>query len=221
MFRNRTYILLLFAFFAGCSKEQGNRSAVELPPGSLPGVYSGMFPCEGCAGIPTTLWLRSDGRFFFLQGYPADAGSEVDDVYSLGRWIWNTDTDAVELRGAGPLRVFSRPGSDVLIMRTASDLEHRLVRDPAAPEFSRTTRLSGMTQILGNGASFRECQTGLEAPVGKGGDFSRFWHQVRSVGRLSEPVYVELEGRFTWARDGAPKSVTIQRFITVRADAAC
>jgi NlpE C-terminal OB domain len=81
--------------------------------------------------------------------------------------------------------------------------------------------LFGTMQILGNDAAFTECLTGLEAPVDKGGDFPRFWRQVRSVGRLSEPVYVELEGRFTWAEDGAPRSMRIERFVTIRANAGC
>lgn len=221
MFRNRIPSVLLFALAAGCGDEHGNQSATDIPPASLPGVYSGIFPCDGCAGIPTTLWLRSDGRFFFRQSYPSDETNSADYVYSLGRWSLGTGHDAVELRGSGPVRAFSRPSRDVLIMRTMSDREHRLTRVPDAPEFSAAMRLSGMTQILGSDVSFTECLTGFEVPVSKGGDFPRFWHQVRSVGQSSEPVYVELEGRFAWAGDGAPQSVRIQRFITVRADAAC
>lgn len=158
---------------------------------------------------------------FFRQIYLSDATSTVDDVYSLGRWNVSADHGAIELKGAGPARVLSRPDRDVLIMRTSSDQEHRLTRDPGAPEFSATMRLSGMTQILGGDVSFTECLTGLEAPVIEGGDFPSFRHQVRSVGRLREPVYVEFEGRFDWTDDGAPQSVTIQRFITVRAETGC
>ena len=221
MFRKRIASVLLLALVAGCGSEHDNRSATALPPESLPGVYSGIFPCDGCAGIPTTLWLRPDGRFFFRQRYPVDAMSATDDVYSLGRWDPSTGNDAIELRGAGPVRVFSRPDRDVLLMRSNSEREHRLTRDPGAPEFTATMRLSGMTRILGNDVSFTECLTGFEAPVRKSGDYPRFWHQVRSVGRSREPLYVELEGRFTWASDGAPQSLVIHRFFTVRADAAC
>jgi uncharacterized lipoprotein NlpE involved in copper resistance len=221
MFRAPIQSLLLLALVAGCGNEDGNRSAVNLAPESLPGAYSGTFPCDGCAGIPTTLWLRSDGRFFFRQSYQSDAASTVDDVYSLGRWNLSADRGAIELRGAGPVRVFLRPDRDALIMRTASDQEHRLTRDPGASEFSATMRLSGMTRKLGNDVTFTECLTGLHAPVSKGGDFPSLWHQVRSVGGLREPVYVEFDGRFTWDGDGAPQFVRIQKFVTVRADATC
>jgi uncharacterized lipoprotein NlpE involved in copper resistance len=221
MSRTWTVSVLLLALFAGCSNEQDSRPVVALPPASLPGVYHGIFPCDGCAGIPTTLWLRPDGRFFFRQRYPLEATGSVDDVYSLGRWDWSADEGVVELIGAGPVRAFSRPDRDVLILRTMSGHQHRLNRDPAAPEFTASMRLSGMTQMLGDDVVFTECLTGLEAPIRKGGDFPRFHHQVRSVNRLREPVPVEIEGRFTWADDGAPQSVSIERFITIRDDEAC
>lgn len=31
----------------------------------------------------------------------------------------------------------------------------------------------------------------------------------------------DLEGRFSWAHDGAPKSLTIERFLTVKTEGAC
>jgi hypothetical protein len=129
--------------------------------------------------------------------------------------------DAIELRGSGPVRRFSRPSRDALIMRTSSDREHRLTRDPEALEFTATMRLSGTTRLLGDDVVFAECLTGLEAPISKASDFQRFRHQVRSVGRSGTPVTIEFEGNFTWADDGSPRSVVIQRFITVRADATC
>jgi len=145
----------------------------------------------------------------------------AENVYSLGRWDLSFDHETVELKGSGPVRAFSRLDSDVLVMRTSSDYEYRLTRDLEAPEFSATMRLLGTMQMRGNDVTFTECLTGLEAPVSTGGDFARFWRQVRTVGRLSEPVYVELEGRFTWAGDGAPQSIRIQKFVTVRDNATC
>jgi hypothetical protein len=32
---------------------------------------------------------------------------------------------------------------------------------------------------------------------------------------------VELEGRFTWAADGTPASVYIERFVTIRDEGGC
>jgi len=221
MSSNRLLILLAIVPLVGCSDDQGSRPAANLPPASLPGVYSGDFPCDDCPGIATTLWLRSDGRFFFGQRYAADDAREAMDAYSLGRWSSIVDDRTIELRGAGPARIFTRLERDTLVMRTASDLEHRLTRDAAAPEFSATVRLLGMMRQPGERMLFTECLSGLIAPVSRGGDFARFWHQYRLTGRSSKPVLVELEGRYSWSEDGTVKSLTIERFITVKASGAC
>jgi hypothetical protein len=206
---------------AGCSDDVDRDSPVEIPKASLPGVYAGVFPCEGCPGIASTLWLRSDHRYFFRQRYAADDVREAMDAYSLGRWDLVTLDRTIELRGAGPPRRFFRLDRDTLIMRTDSDLEHRLVRDPKAPEFLATIRLAGTMRMLGDSVSFTECLTGLVAPVSNGGDFAGFRHQYRSAGRSSEPTFVELEGRFSWSGNGTLKLLTIERFITVKVNGAC
>lgn len=218
---NRLAILLVIALVGGCGDDRNSDPSTELPEASLPGVYVGVFPCEGCAGITATLWLRADGRFFFRQQYPADDTTEAMDAYNLGRWSLITDDRAIELRGAGPRRTFMRMDRDTLLMRTDSDLEHRLTRDPTKTNISATIRMVGMMRMLGESASFTECLTGFVAPVRKGGEFARFRHQNRSAGGRSEPTYVELEGRFSWSADGTLKSLTIERFVTVRADGGC
>jgi len=143
------------------------------------------------------------------------------DAYSLGRWSSIADERTIELRGAGPRRSFMRVDRDTLVMRTDSDLEHRLTRDPAMTDFSATIRMEGVMRMRGDSASFTECLTGFVAPVSKGGDFARFRHQYRSADRRSETIFVELEGRFYWSGDGSVKSLTIERFITVKANGAC
>jgi len=218
---HRLAILFAIAMVGGCSDDRDSDSSAELPEASLPGVYAGVFPCDGCPGIMATLWLRKDGRFFIRQRYPADNAREGMDAYNLGRWSFIADDRAIELRGAGPRRTFMRMDRDTLLMQTDSDLEHRLTRDPTRPDFSATIRMAGMMRMSGDSASFTECLTGFVAPVSKGGDFARFRHQYRSAGGRSELTYVELEGRFSWSDDGSPKSLTIERFITVKANGAC
>jgi hypothetical protein len=165
--------------------------------------------------------VRSDGRYFFRQRYPSDDAHEATDAYSLGRWSSIADERAIELRGAGPRRTFVRLDQDTLLMETDSDLEYRLTRDPGITDFSAAIRMLGTMRMLGDSASFTECLTGFVAPVSKGGDFARFRHQYRSAGGRSKPTYVELEGRFSWSGDGTLKLLTIERFITIKADGAC
>lgn len=217
----RSLIFLIIVLIGGCTEDQDLERPDEIPLASLPGVYSGVFPCADCPGIRTTLWIRGDGRFFIEQEYPESDGREEMVAYNLGRWSWFADDQVLVLQGAGPSRTFTRPDADVLIMRTESDLEHRLNRDPAAPDFSAAIRMSGMMQLIADGAFFTECLTGLVVPVSRRGDYSRFVHQYRSVAGRGEQTYVELDGRFSWSGDGALRSLTIVRFVTIRSGASC
>lgn len=221
MFLKRICIALTIVLAAGCGDEPGNTEPAKLPVASLPGVYAGDFPCDGCPGIATTLWLRADGRFFFRQRYPADGIREAMNVYSLGRWTSFADEDAIELVGAGPRRTFARADVDTLLMRTDSALEHRIERQPTAPDFVETIRMTGTMRLRDDTASFTECLTGFVAPVSRDGDFGRFRHQYRSLIARGEPAYVELEGRFSWSADHTLTSLRIERFVTIKADGSC
>jgi hypothetical protein len=131
------------------------------------------------------------------------------------------DIGALELRGAGPIRTFSYPDQNTLIMHTESDLEHRLSREPTTSNFTSTIAMSGLMSMTGSSATFTECLTGFSAPVDKVGDFARFQRQYRSVGGQGKPVYVEFDGRFSWAADGSLKAFAIERFMTVRKGRTC
>jgi hypothetical protein len=78
-----------------------------------------------------------------------------------------------------------------------------------------------MARRQGDTYVFKECLTGFELPLETAGDYTRFQHQYRSVVPRGEPAPVELDGRFTWAADGAPASVHIERFVTIRDDGGC
>lgn len=211
----------LLVLLSGCGGDRSDDTAGDSTDDSLAGVYAGVFPCDGCPGIQATLWLRPDGRFFFGQQYAASEDRAAVDAYSLGRWASSADTGSVELMGEGPRRKFSRPDRDTLIMQTVSHLEHRLTRDANAAEFSATIGMAGMMRLRADGASFTECLTGLVAPVTKSGDFARLQHQFRSAVRRGEPALVELEGRFTWSRDGGVNSLTIERLLSIRTGESC
>ncbi len=219
----RRYLPLLVTLLAACGESTDNASPQALPPATLTGVWTGVFPCDNCPGINTNLWLRTDGRFFIEQHYPAidEGGGLPSTAHGLGRWLWNTEERVVMLAGEGPDRIFEQPDVDTLIMRTASSLEHRLGRNAASPPFAATIRLAGMARRQGDAFIFRECLTGFELPLETGGDYSRFRHQFRSVTPRGESASVELDGRFTWAADGAPQSVRIVRFVTIRDEGGC
>jgi len=165
--------------------------------------------------------LRSDGRFFLRQHYPAGEAREASNAYSLGRWSALVDEGVIELVGEGPRRTFEGAGAETLLLRTHSALEHRLTRQPAITEFTDTIRVTGVMQIQGDGASFSECLTGYVIPVSKRGEFARFQHQYRSVIARGKPAFVEFNGRFSWSAEDSPQSLTIEKFVTIRADGTC
>ncbi len=221
MFLKRLVLMPLIVIVGACSDDGDGRSGSDLPPSSVPGVYSGVFPCADCPGIATTLWLRPDGRFFYRQHYPEVDDREAMTAYSLGRWTQGDGDSSIRLAGAGPARTFSRGEEHTLLMQTDSHLEHRLSRDPAAPDFLEAIRMTGMMHMQGNGASFTECLAGFVVPVASGREFSRFRHQYRSTAEQGRAVYVELQGRFDWAANGELQSLTIERFITVKDGGSC
>lgn len=206
--------------FAGCGgSERGPPTEPSLAP--LPGVYTGTFPCRDCPGIDTTLWLRPDGRFFIRQLYVQSGDREALDAYGHGRWQPAETDGIVVLEGEGPNRIFRRDGPDALLLRTDSDLEHRLTRHSEATSFTSRIRLTGTVRMEAGGGVFTECLTGYAVPLRESGDFGRFRHQYRSVGARSGTVFVEFEGRFHWTDDGKPASVSIDRFATIRESGSC
>lgn len=221
MLSRRFLILAATVLIGGCGKDTDDMSSGDSYDPSLPGVYSGTFPCRNCPGIETTLWLRPDKRFFIRQRYPGDADSEEVTTYNLGRWVLIGDGRVLDLRGAGPVRSFTRSDRDTLVMRGDVEIEHRLSREGAIREFTSTIAVSGVMNVAGDKVSFRECLTGLSAAVEKGGDFARFQRQYRNAKSHGEPAFVEFDGRFIWFGDGSLRSFAIERFKTVREGRTC
>jgi hypothetical protein len=219
--RHLCLFFVLAAAIGGCGKESENAPPTDIPVASLAGVYAGTFPCEGCPGIPATLWLRTDSTFFFKQAYPKTEERDAMDVYGLGRWSWQAGEQVLVLRGAGPARVFTRADAGELLMQTHTGLEHRLHWNPVQTRFTDSIAMRGIMRPGGEGMWFSECLTGLEAPVQTGGDYRRFVHQYRSTASRGKPAFVELDGRFNWSDNASPQSFRIDRFITIKPDGAC
>lgn len=216
--RGRLLLVCAALTIGGCGEVLGPAGPDDA---SLPGVYTGTFPCRNCPGIRVSLWLKPDGRFFISQKYLEDVDADVVTTYNLGRWRPIAKSRGIELRGDGPRRFFSRADRDTLVMRTDSEGEYRLMRKTTAPEFTPIIRVAGMMSTSGDGTAFAECLTGFVAPVDPGHELLRFQQQYRSIGAPGEPVYVEFEGRFLWSKSGSLSSFGIERFISIRENRAC
>lgn len=200
------------ALAAGCGSDSSTPSPPAVPETPVAGVYRGEFPCRNCPGIEVTLWLHPDGTFFNRRRYLADAGAAAVLAYNLGRWYPGDAGATIIADGRGPDRIYRRTGADQLELVTDSELGHRLRRDPGARPFSDVMRVRGVARVDGNGARFRECQSGLEAAIAEAADFPRFMRQYRAVAAAGQAAPIEFDGRFTWTPDGMPVAVTIERF---------
>jgi hypothetical protein len=217
------FLIVVAVFAFGCGEPPAETPPPAPSAASVPGVYAGVFPCDNCPGIDTIVWLLADGRFILEQRFPGDAERDepASRAHALGRWQWREGDDVLALAGEGPERLFERPDEVVLLMRNSSPVEHRLERLPAAPEFAGMIRLRGMARPQGEGFVFSECLTGYELPLLKGGDYKRFARQFRSVVPRGQAARAEIDARFSWATDGTPRTLTIERFVTLRNDGAC
>lgn len=213
------YALALGVLLFGCGGPGAGPTAPENAVPSLAGVYQGTFPCADCPGIEATLWLRADGRFFSRRSYVDDPEAGPDG-YNSGRWRVEPDGRIV-VDGAGPDQVLTRRGPNRLELVTHSRLEHVLSRLEPAPAFADRFQVRAVAEQRGDGYVVTHCSTGLKVPLATGGDFPAFRRQFRSLGRRGEGVYIEFEGRFTWAGNGAPEALHIDRFSTVKRDSSC
>ncbi len=209
--------LLLLPLLFGCGAD--DEAEAPLPSATLPGVYAGVFPCDGCPGIPTTMWLRSDRLYFFEQRYSAESAPR--SVTSLGRWSWSADTGTLTLRGAGPARQFARPDADTLLLQTPSPLEHRVTRDRSHGPFNASIPLEGFVEPTAETDIFMECVTGMRVPLSRSLDYPSFARQYRHTGSGGEPVFVEFDGLFRWRDDRSLAGVAMQTFTTIRSNGQC
>lgn len=213
-------IVILAAFAAACgdAPQHGARSSAAPLPAPDPGVYRGLFPCEDCPGIDTTLWLRADGVFFWRQQYLDEPGTPALTTRSFGRWRLDADGTLV-LDGSGPARRLELAGADELLLITLSELEHRLSYAPDAPPFADRIPIAGLMTVDGSAVALEECRTGLAAPAA--GDLRQFLRQYRSLGYRGKPAFVEVEARFEWSDDGELRAFAVERFVRIKTNAEC
>ena len=211
--------LVCAAFLAACSSDPEPPDDIVKVSAPEPGAYTGVFPCDGCPGIPTAIWLREGGYYFLEQVYSANGKQK--SVTSLGRWTWQPDSETLELRGAGPRRIFARADRASLVMRTDSPLEHRLTRDGTRGHFEAIIAVTGTLDPNGDVGTFAECISGMRVPVSRGADYSSFARQYRRTIPPGSAAFVEFEGQFRWREDGQPAAIAIRNFLTVRPDGRC
>jgi hypothetical protein len=217
-------IVLLTALLGACTAERTDAPVATPMPATLTGVYSGQLPCSNCAAIATTLWLRPDGRFFMRQRF-VDEGDSVAGqspaknpaTYSLGRWHWDELAAEAVLRGAGPERRLATRDDERLELRVASPLEHVLMRDVSHPKFVDRLLLDGESAVTENGATFRECLTGLTFTVSESGAYRELRRQHRRTNASGKVALTTIEGHIATTSE----RLVVDRFVTIKPGTAC
>jgi hypothetical protein len=231
MTRRLTAILLLLAALqGGCDRGSGEKAAPRTPmPSGLAGVYAGDFPCSNCAKIEATLWLRPDGRFFLRQRFvdddDASAGGKPpapSATHGLGRWSWDDVAAQVVLRGAGPERRLTVRDAEHLELRVTSPVAHILARDRREPDFTDRLTLDGESAVTANGATFKECLTGLELPVVvDAGAYRQLRHYHRTMNARGKIALTVVEGHLVAGGAKASERLVVDAFISLIPGTGC
>ncbi|MFN3586963.1 MAG: copper resistance protein NlpE N-terminal domain-containing protein [Moraxellaceae bacterium] len=199
-------------------------ASTAMPPAGEPatGLFTGTLPCADCPGIETRVQLRPDGRFLLHEQFTGRRGAAT--ASDFGRW--EEAEGRVTLHGKGQPRTFLRAGADRLRPAEAADAAFGLARDTRSPGFLQPVSLHGAFTYLADGASLRDCLTGLVRPVAMSADYlalEREYLASRTApgAALGVQVEVTLEMQPAMEGEGQTESWVVRRFVTALPGAAC
>jgi hypothetical protein len=220
----RSHIAALAACCAllGCGR--GDDDAVRPPtpmPAGLAGTYSGEFPCDNCAKIAATLWVRADERFFLRQAYVDEQGAVASTAYSLGRWHWDENAAELVLRGPGPERRLAADEDLRLSLRTGSPLPHLLARDARVPAFSDRIEIQGESGLAERSVWFRECLTGLEMGVVDTKGFRELRRLHRELNSRGRAALATVEAHFVRSEGSSREMLVVDRVLGLKPGTRC
>lgn len=194
-------------------------------PSTLAGVYAGNFPCSNCERIEATLWLRTDGAFVLRQrlvdGADTPSGGGPTTTFGLGRWTWDEVAAEAVLRGRGPERRLAVRDEAQLELRVASPLPHVLARDADTPPFGDRLVLDGESAVRENGATFKECTTGLTFAVADAGAYRELRRQHRRMNARGKVALTTVEGHLVGEEATASERLVVDRFIAIKPGTGC
>lgn len=222
-------IALLAAELGGCSSDASDETERRTPmPATLAGVYSGALPCSNCAAIEATLWLRADGAFILrqrlLDGAAAPSSAAPggpSTTFGLGRWSWDEVAAEAVLRGRGPERRLRVRDDARLELRVASPVEHLLERDAGAPRFTDRLVLDGESAVSDDGATFKECTTGLTFAVSEDGAYRELRRQHRRMNARGKVALTTVEAHLAGEEASTSERLVVDRFVAIKPGTSC
>lgn len=220
-------IALVAAELASCGGDAADRTPLRTPmPSTLAGVYAGDFPCGNCERIEATLWLRTDGAFVLRQRLVDDGAATPSDgapstTFGLGRWTWDEVAAEAVLRGRGPERRLSVRDEAHLELRVTSPVPHVLARVAGAPSFNDRLVLDGESAISENGATFKECSTGLTFAVADAGAYRELRRQHRRMNARGKVALTTVEAHVAGNEATASERLVVDKFIAIKPGTGC
>jgi hypothetical protein len=158
----------------------------------------------------------------FIDG--ADAGSVPHDsstTYGLGRWSWDELAAEAVLRGRGPARRLAVRDDDRLELLVASPLEHLLERDSTAAPFGDRLVLDGESAVTEQGATFKECVTGLTFTVADAGAYRELRRQHRRMNARGKVALTTVEGHLATEASTQSERLVVDRFVAIKPGTGC
>src|SRR5262249_39874504 len=112
---------------------------------------------------------------------------------------------------------------DHLQLRAPSPVEHVLARDAAAPHLADRVTLDGESAVSENGATFKECLTGLTFAVADAAAYRELRRQHRRMNPRGKVAVTTIEGHFVVAQQESTTSerLVVDRFITMKPGKGC
>jgi hypothetical protein len=138
-------------------------------------------------------------------------------------WRWDETAARIVLEARGPERRLARLDPDHLELETASRVAQVLARDPNAPPFTDRLPLDGESAIVEDGATFKECITGLTWPVAADGAFDDLRRLHRRMNRSGRVTLTRVEAHLAGAgaAESASETLVLDRVIELRPGAGC
>lgn len=210
--------------------------ALPVPTGSpvpstladLPATFTGVLPCDGCAGLRYHLNLFPDDTYA-LRVTPLGGSTESAD--EVGSWALSSDRRAVALdRPDGEVTLFSL--NDAMSLRLL-DASGQAVREPRTVDLRRSSVFQpvevrvtarGVWRSVYGVSQFTECSTGQTWLLAGESVDSQLASAAAARGRLAgEALTATISGSL---RRGAPAATGLSHTFTVaavavQADAGC
>ena len=204
-------IALLAALAAGCAQGPVAPSSGGAPArhATLPPLPASFESTQDCC-VKITLNLRPDGAYAMRQVFGPS------EFYDFGRWQLSSSDGLLFLEGGRDAQRYLVSATDTLRAQDGTQ-GGDLKRKPQLEDLRGPFRLNG----LYDGATFKECRTGIAWPVddSRAGGSLKQDYQNSAPGKAGKPALVSIDARFVL--DGGREEVRIQRLPAILDATAC